>query len=63
MPVTNGLFVLSLEYSAGVLNREARWLQLYVRTNHAPNYTVLAPRQPITPTPYALFSGCCSRES
>lgn len=56
VPVTNGLFVLSLDFGAAPFNGEARWLLIYVRTNNAPNYTALSPRQPITPAPYAIYA-------
>lgn len=56
MPVSNGLFTLTLDFGAGAFNGEARWLQLLVRTNGASAFSALAPRQPLTPAPYALFS-------
>ncbi len=57
VPVSNGLFTLTLDFGATPFNGEARWLWLAVRTNNDLSYTVLTPRQPITPTPYALLSG------
>lgn len=57
VPVSNGLFVLNLDFGAAPFNGEARWLQLLVRTNGALDFTPLTPRQQMTPTPYALFSG------
>lgn len=54
VPVTNGLFSLTLDFGAGPFNGEARWLLLAVRTNGAPGYQTLLPRQPVTPTPYAI---------
>src|SRR5688572_28836544 len=50
--VTNGLFTMPLDFGANFPGA-ARWLQLEVRTNIGP-FTVLSPRQRITPTPYAL---------
>ena len=35
----------------------ARWLDIAVRTNGASSFATLAPRQPLTPTPYAVFAG------
>lgn len=60
VPVTNGLFVLNLDFGANPFNGEPRWLLLAVRTNAALNYTTLVPRQPVTPTPYAILSGSLS---
>ncbi len=54
VPVTNGLFSLTLDFGAGPFNGEARWLSLAVRTNGAPGYQTLQPRQPVSPTPYAI---------
>lgn len=56
-PVSNGLFVLSLDFGTSPFNGEARWLLLSVRTNSGGAFNALNPRQPITPTPYALLSG------
>jgi len=56
VPVTNGLFMLTLDFGASPFNGEDRWLQLQVRTNGAAGYTMLLPRQPVTPTPYAIRS-------
>ena len=57
VPVSNGLFVLNLDFGASPFNGEARWLVLAVRTNGAGSFNTLAPRQPVTPTPYAILSG------
>jgi hypothetical protein len=55
--VTNGLFTTTLDFGAGAFQGEARWLDLAVRTNGAPvDFTTLAPRQALTPAPYALFA-------
>ncbi len=50
--VSNGLFVLPLNFGPS-FSGEARWLQLEVRTTLA-SFTLLSPRQPLTPAPYAL---------
>lgn len=50
--VTNGLFVLPLNFGANFPGAD-RWLQLEVRTTIGP-FTTLAPRQQLTPTPYAI---------
>lgn len=64
VPVTNGLFTVSLnangEFGPNAFIGQARWLQIGVRTNSANNafnnFTFLAPRQPLTPAPCALFA-------
>ena len=53
--VTNGLFNTTLDFGAGVFNSNARWLEISVRTNGGGAFTTLIPRQPVTPTPYALY--------
>ncbi len=52
--VTNGLFVLPLDFGANFPGAD-RWLQLEVRTTLGP-FITLTPRQQITPTPYAIYS-------
>ena len=53
--VGNGLFTVSLDFGTGIFTGPTRWLEIGVRTNGstAP-YVSLSPRQPVTPTPYAL---------
>jgi len=56
--VSNGLFTATLDFGAGVFNGEARWLEIAVRTNGSTgDFTVLSPRQPVTPAPYAIHAG------
>ena len=53
--VSNGLFTVLLDFSASAFSGADRWLQIGVRTNGSvAAYTQLSPRQPVTPTPYAL---------
>jgi hypothetical protein len=52
--VSNGLFVLPLDFGTNFPG-DVRWLQLEVRTAIGP-FTTLTPRQPLTPTPYALYA-------
>jgi hypothetical protein len=54
--VTNGLFTVTLDFGAGVFTGASRWLEIGVRTNGGASFTVLSPRQPLTPTPYALYA-------
>jgi hypothetical protein len=55
-PVSNGLFTVTLDFGAGVFTGPARWLDIAVKTNGGPSYSALAPRQALTPTPYAIFA-------
>ncbi len=54
--VSNGLFTISdLDFGAGAFNGDARWLKVQVRCPAGSgSWTVLSPRQRLTPAPYAL---------
>ncbi len=55
--VTNGLFSVTLDFGAGVFTGAARWMEVGTRTNGSVSaYTVLAPRTPVSPVPYAMFA-------
>jgi hypothetical protein len=54
--VSNGYFVVSLDFGVGIFTGAERWLELGVRTNGGTSFTVLAPRTAVTPTPYALHA-------
>jgi len=54
--VTNGLFLATINFGPGVFTGGSNWLELAVRTNGATSFITLAPRQPVTPTPYALYA-------
>jgi trimeric autotransporter adhesin len=57
VPVSNGLFTVLLDFGLPLFNGSDRWLQVSVRTNGSVSpFTTLAPRQPITPAPYALHA-------
>jgi hypothetical protein len=56
VPVTNGVFQLSLHFGDDVFNGSARWLEIAVRTNSSSSFTVLSPRQAISANPYASFA-------
>ncbi|MGE0479567.1 MAG: hypothetical protein AB7Q17_03745 [Phycisphaerae bacterium] len=50
-PVSNGLFTVSLDFGAAPFaGGEARWLEIRVEGE------TLVPRQPVRPTPYALYA-------
>ncbi len=55
--VTNGIFTVVLDYGAGVLNGQPRWIELAVRTNGSGDaFTVVSPRQSVPFAPYAVFA-------
>src|SRR5258708_6370485 len=55
--VTNGLFTQVLDFGEYPFSGSPRWLEIWVRPG-ATNIplTVLAPRQPLTATPYSQFA-------
>jgi hypothetical protein len=59
--VSNGLFTVELDFNAnfpgGIPPAGERWLEISVRTNGPGAFTTLTPRQKITATPYAIYSG------
>jgi hypothetical protein len=56
VPVSNGLFTVTLDFGAGAFTGDFRALEIGVRTNGGSDFTTLAPRQPLTPSPYALYA-------
>jgi hypothetical protein len=58
--VSNGLFTTTLNFG-NVFNGTAYWLEIGVRPNGSTGaFTTLEPREPITPTPYAIMAGSAS---
>ena len=55
--VSNGLFTTTLNFGAGIFNGTNLWLDIAVCANGSGTFTELTPRQPITPTPYAMTAG------
>ena len=58
--VTNGLFTTLVNFGPGAFTGTSNWLAIAVSTNAANNFSILAPRQQVTPTPYALVAGSAS---
>ncbi len=55
--VTDGLFTVQLDFGE-VFDGTALWLQIGVAAGGSGGpYTTLDPRQPLSPTPYAIFAG------
>lgn len=53
--VSNGLFTVELDFGSTVFGGGARWLEIAVRPGASGGaYTLLSPRQEMTPAPYAL---------
>lgn len=53
MAVSNGLFTSTIDFG-NIFNGSADWLEIAVQTNGGTHFTVLAPRQWLTPVPYAI---------
>ena len=60
VPVTYGLFAVTLDFGAGIFTGSNYWLDLGVRAAGGTNFTALAPRQPVLPVPYAIFANSAS---
>jgi hypothetical protein len=54
---SNGLFTVMIDFGSTVWSGQSNWLEIAVRTNGASGFTTLAPRQQVTPTPYAITAG------
>ncbi|MGA2248906.1 MAG: hypothetical protein ABSH48_28465, partial [Verrucomicrobiota bacterium] len=54
--VTNGLFSVQLDFGPGIFTGQSCWLDIFVRTNGAGSLTEMSTRQPLTPTPYAIYA-------
>ena len=62
--VSNGLFTITLDFGPGVFTGSPRWLDIGVRTNGSLNaFSLLTPRQPLTPAPYAILANMASNLS
>ncbi|MFO1487180.1 MAG: hypothetical protein U1F65_01765 [Verrucomicrobiota bacterium] len=54
--VPNGLFTVSLNFGGSAFIGTLRWLQVEVRTNGGGAFSLLSPRQQVTPSPYAIYA-------
>jgi hypothetical protein len=54
--VSNGEFLVTLDFGGGVFTGPARWLEIAVRTNGNGAFGTLSPRQPILPVPQAIYA-------
>jgi hypothetical protein len=53
--VERGAFTVSLDFGDQFVG-QPRWLEIQVRQAGAPTFTLLTPRQPLAPTPFALHA-------
>ncbi len=60
LSLTNGRLTAPLDFGAGVFTGADRYLQIAIRTNGGGAFTNLAPRQKLTPSPYAITAGALS---
>ncbi len=57
VPVSAGIFTVQLDFGAGAFSGPPRFLEIGVRPAASPDpYTLLAPRQAVTSTPYSVRS-------
>lgn len=55
--LVNGLATAELDFGTAAFNGDGRWIQVQVRSPAGGGaYTLLSPRHPILPAPYALFA-------
>ena len=52
--VTNGLFTVPIDFGPGAFIGGSNWVEIAVRTNGDADFTTLAPRQQVSPSPYAI---------
>jgi hypothetical protein len=55
--VTGGFFAVTVDYGAGMFNGDDRWLEIHATTHAGQSFALLAPRQKVTATPYAIAAG------
>ena len=56
VPVSGGVFTVTLDFGASAFAGPARFLEISTRPVSAGSFTLLTPRQPIASTPYAVRS-------
>ena len=62
-PVSNGLFMATLDFGVGAFTGYERWLEISVKPDAMSGYSTLTPRQQINPTPYATFARTIYRKT
>jgi hypothetical protein len=62
--VADGLFTVELDFGQSAFDGDARWLEVGVRSaGSSSSHTVLDPRQPLYPVPYALHASTVANGS
>ena len=61
--VSNGLFTVLIDFGPGAFTGQTNWLEIAVATNGVSTFTALAPRQQLTPVPYAIYAESASAMS
>lgn len=56
VPVSNGLFTVSLDFGSTAFTGETRWLEVRWRTAGGGSFSPFPQRQEMTATPYALYA-------
>lgn len=55
--VSDGYFTVQLDFGPGIFENSAIWLEVAVRPGASTgSYTILSPRQALTPTPFAVYA-------
>jgi hypothetical protein len=54
--VNDGYFTVELDFGSSAFTGDARWLQIDVKPTSSGTYSMLSPRQELTPTPYAIYA-------
>ena len=58
--VGNGLFTVIVDFGTNVFTGSNYWLEIGVESNGVSSFTTLAPRQQLTPVPYAIYAETAS---
>jgi hypothetical protein len=58
LTLVDGRFTVQLDFGGAAFDGNARWLEIATRCPAGGGgFTTMAPRQPLSPSPYALFAG------
>lgn len=56
LAIANGLVTVTLDFGTAPWDGQGRWLEIAVQDQGEGSFTVLSPRQSVTPAPYALHA-------
>jgi hypothetical protein len=56
VPISDGLFTVSLDFGSAVFAGDARWLEIAVQCPGDAGFATLSPRQALTAAPYAIYA-------